>query len=282
MGGRLTVSSRVSCGSTFTFILPYKVSPTTDHSDDPDELSEMTDHDAVNDDSTEGLFRFEPRTLGSLFSSNGSICRSKKLLQRNIGFTGSHKLNAFPKDSYSFPSNKVRSSEKALAEDACSKVELAETLSESESSFCRSQSPDSRSSERSKRCRDDSDEKCQNHTVESINNSQENAKVGTVFKESECQRSLQSQETSETSSNYTSISYSEVTKLNLKPKILLVEDNKINVMVTQSMMKQLGHTIDVVNNGVEAVRAVQSRSYDLVLMVISRIQKSHILAVSFH
>lgn len=266
MGGRLTVSSRVSCGSTFTFILPYKVSPTTDHSDDPDELSEMTDHDAVNDDSTEGLFRFEPRTLGSLFSSNGSICRSKKLLQRNIGFTGSHKLNAFPKDSYSFPSNKVRSSEKALAEDACSKVELAETLSESESSFCRSQSPDSRSSERSKRCRDDSDEKCQNHTVESINNSQENAKVGTVFKESECQRSLQSQETSETSSNYTSISYSEVTKLNLKPKILLVEDNKINVMVTQSMMKQLGHTIDVVNNGVEAVRAVQSRSYDLVLM----------------
>ncbi|KAI8020449.1 Histidine kinase 5 [Camellia lanceoleosa] len=38
----------------------------------------------------------------------------------------------------------------------------------------------------------------------------------------------------------------------LKPKILLVEDNKINVMVTRSMMKQLGHTIDVVNNGVEA------------------------------
>ncbi|GMP52117.1 hypothetical protein CsSME_00018064 [Camellia sinensis var. sinensis] len=51
-----------------------------------------------------------------------------------------------------------------------------------------------------------------------------------------------------------------------KPKILLVEDNKINVMVTRSMMKQLGHTIDVVNNGVEAIRAVQSYTYDLVLM----------------
>ncbi|CAL5361107.1 unnamed protein product [Camellia sinensis] len=51
-----------------------------------------------------------------------------------------------------------------------------------------------------------------------------------------------------------------------KPKILLVEDNKINVMVTRSMMKQLGHTIDVVNNGVEAVRAAQSCTYDLVLM----------------
>ncbi|CAL5392469.1 unnamed protein product [Camellia sinensis] len=38
-------------------------------------------------------------------------------------------------------------------------------------------------------------------------------------------------------------------------------------MVTRSMMKQLGHTIDVVNNGVEAVRAVQSCTYDLVLMI---------------
>ncbi|KAE8654763.1 hypothetical protein F3Y22_tig00117047pilonHSYRG00141 [Hibiscus syriacus] len=50
------------------------------------------------------------------------------------------------------------------------------------------------------------------------------------------------------------------------PNILLVEDSKINVMVAQSMLKQLGHTIDVVNNGVEAVCAVQKRSYDLVLM----------------
>ncbi|GMQ08037.1 hypothetical protein CsSME_00051961 [Camellia sinensis var. sinensis] len=58
----------------------------------------------------------------------------------------------------------------------------------------------------------------------------------------------------------------EIPKSMFKPKILLVEDNKINVMVTRSMMKQLGHTIDVVNNGVEAVRAAQSCTYDLVLM----------------
>ncbi|KAE8663716.1 hypothetical protein F3Y22_tig00112921pilonHSYRG00073 [Hibiscus syriacus] len=37
-------------------------------------------------------------------------------------------------------------------------------------------------------------------------------------------------------------------------------------MVAQSMLKQLGHTIDVVNNGVEAVCVVQKCSYDLVLM----------------
>ncbi|CAL5409238.1 unnamed protein product [Camellia sinensis] len=58
----------------------------------------------------------------------------------------------------------------------------------------------------------------------------------------------------------------EIPKSMLKPKILLVEDNKINVMVTQSMMKQLANTINVVNNGVEAVRVVQSCTYDLVLM----------------
>ena len=68
----------------------------------------------------------------------------------------------------------------------------------------------------------------------------------------------------------TNSSVSEVTKSTIIPKILLVEDNKINVMVTQSMMKQLGHSIDVVNNGVEAVRAVQRHTYDLILMVISR------------
>jgi CheY-like chemotaxis protein len=66
----------------------------------------------------------------------------------------------------------------------------------------------------------------------------------------------------------TSSSKSEVTKSTSKPKILLVEDNKINIMVTQSMMKQLGHNIDVVTNGAEAVRAVQRCTYDLILMVI--------------
>ncbi|KAI8019015.1 Histidine kinase 5 [Camellia lanceoleosa] len=57
----------------------------------------------------------------------------------------------------------------------------------------------------------------------------------------------------------------EIPKSMLKPKIPLVEDNKINVMVTRSMMKQLDHTIDV-NNEVKAVRAVQSCTSDLVLM----------------
>ncbi|KAG0452106.1 hypothetical protein HPP92_026134 [Vanilla planifolia] len=37
-------------------------------------------------------------------------------------------------------------------------------------------------------------------------------------------------------------------------------------MVAKSMLKQLGHNVDVVYNGMEAVGAVQQRHYDLILM----------------
>jgi hypothetical protein len=69
MGGHLTVTSKEHCGSTFTFILPYKVSTTCDNSDDSDELSDVDNND---DDTTGGFFQFPPQTLGSLFTSNGS------------------------------------------------------------------------------------------------------------------------------------------------------------------------------------------------------------------
>lgn len=50
-------------------------------------------------------------------------------------------------------------------------------------------------------------------------------------------------------------------------RILLAEDNKVNVMVAQSMMQRLGHKLEVVNNGAEAIEAVQRNSYDVILMV---------------
>ncbi|CAL5443704.1 unnamed protein product [Camellia sinensis] len=170
MGGHLSVSSREHHGSTFTFILPYKVSPAADNSDDPDELSDMANHDApddANDDDT--------------------------------------------KDSYSFPSSNIATKEVTSLEDACS-VDGANTSLEHESSM--RDNPDS-----AKKIAVGSDNEIQCHNKEND--------VG---------------------------------------KILLVEDNKINVMVTRSMMKQLGHTIDIVNNGVEAARAVQSCTCDLILM----------------
>ncbi|KAH0969701.1 hypothetical protein GBA52_028297 [Prunus armeniaca] len=132
-GGQLTVSSQEHCGSTFTFVLPYKVSTSSDHADDPDEVTDMANHDAATDEVAESFFQFQPRTLGSLFSSNGSS-RTQKLLPHNIGFSGSHKLNGFSQNSYSFPQNNIIPEEMASVENGCSAIDVAETLSEPESS----------------------------------------------------------------------------------------------------------------------------------------------------
>lgn len=51
-----------------------------------------------------------------------------------------------------------------------------------------------------------------------------------------------------------------------KARILLVEDNPTNQQVALAMLKQLGLSADGVANGAEAVQAVQTIPYDLVLM----------------
>lgn len=70
----------------------------------------------------------------------------------------------------------------------------------------------------------------------------------------------------EKSSHTLSDNTSELRQTRSKAKILLVEDDKVIVMVTRSMIERLGYSIDVVSNGVEAVRAVQRRNYDIILM----------------
>ncbi|KAL7187158.1 hypothetical protein ACSBR1_037262 [Camellia fascicularis] len=269
MGGHLSVSSREHHGSTFTFILPYKVSPAADNSDDPDELSDMADHDAPDDanddDTSSGFFQFQPRTLGSLFVSSGPG-RAKKL-SNNIAFNASYKLNGLLEDSYSFPSSNIASKEVTSLEDACS-VDGANTSLEHESSM--RDSPDS-----AKKIAVGSDSEIQSHNKEngkfqnpdmnSTHPSRE-SNIGETIKAIDSQEASEMWERTNRSTQCSPSNSPEIPKSMFKPKILLVEDNKINVMVTRSMMKQLGHTIDVVNNGVEAVRAVQSCTYDLVLM----------------
>jgi len=49
-------------------------------------------------------------------------------------------------------------------------------------------------------------------------------------------------------------------------RVLLAEDHKVNQMLATTMLENLGHTVELVVNGAEAVEGVKSNSYDLVLM----------------
>ncbi|MED6203636.1 hypothetical protein PIB30_001334 [Stylosanthes scabra] len=249
MGGDLTVSSKEHHGSTFTFILPYKVSIIEENSDDTDELSDMENDEGTCDDTTESFFQFQPRTLGSLFSSNGSS-RTQKLLTHKIGYTSSNTSEC----SFSFPSHDIISKGTCSVQDSSLVVDTPEISESSASSSGQSRETNIENVvSRDKYCQDKGIADSSKHMVAAL-------EMDIATKSSELQQKFKVQ------GNVTSIFASELTKSTSKPKILLVEDSKINIMVTQSMMKQLGHSIDVVNNGAEAVRAVQQCSYDLVLM----------------
>ncbi len=51
-------------------------------------------------------------------------------------------------------------------------------------------------------------------------------------------------------------------------RILLVEDNEINQMIAEELLKEVGFEIAIANNGEEALLALEEDAYDLVLMDI--------------
>jgi signal transduction histidine kinase/DNA-binding response OmpR family regulator len=49
-------------------------------------------------------------------------------------------------------------------------------------------------------------------------------------------------------------------------RVLLAEDNLVNQMVAKLMLHKLGHQVDVVGNGLEAIEAIRRITYDVILM----------------
>jgi CheY-like chemotaxis protein len=49
-------------------------------------------------------------------------------------------------------------------------------------------------------------------------------------------------------------------------RILVAEDNRINVMLANALLTKMGHRVDTVANGREAIEALAKAPYDLVLM----------------
>ena len=48
--------------------------------------------------------------------------------------------------------------------------------------------------------------------------------------------------------------------------ILLAEDNPVNQKVALRMLKRIGHEADIANNGVEVLKALEEKRYDIILM----------------
>ena len=48
--------------------------------------------------------------------------------------------------------------------------------------------------------------------------------------------------------------------------ILVAEDNLVNRMLVEELLNQMGHTVLMVENGIDAVRAVETQQFDLALM----------------
>ncbi|WP_323814632.1 response regulator [Cellvibrio sp. NN19] len=70
----------------------------------------------------------------------------------------------------------------------------------------------------------------------------------------------------------------ETPALAIVPRVLLVEDHRVDQMVISAMLKKLGCYVQVVQNGLEAVEIVEQERFDLVLMDYDMKEQDSIVA----
>ena len=64
------------------------------------------------------------------------------------------------------------------------------------------------------------------------------------------------------------ISQAQLTKTAKQRKILIVDDNNLNQKLAAALLAKRGHSVDVANNGLEALSSLSAAKYDIVLMDI--------------
>ncbi|HOC65974.1 MAG TPA: response regulator, partial [Methanothrix soehngenii] len=58
----------------------------------------------------------------------------------------------------------------------------------------------------------------------------------------------------------------DLERSNSELNILLAEDNVVNQIVTKKMLSKLGYNADVASSGIEALKALEKKRYDLIFM----------------